>query len=114
MRRGTTSCGNFGSPISSRREFLQRSGMGFGAIALTALLADEGLLSAAEDLSARPPRLGAPASAKRVILLFMGGGPSHVDTWDPKPVLTKLNGQDVPPSLAANVPRIARSRLNNL
>ena len=52
--------------------------------------------------------------ARSVIFLFMGGGPSQVDTFDPKPLLQRLNGQDVPESIGRGVPRIARSPLNNL
>jgi hypothetical protein len=52
--------------------------------------------------------------AKSVIFLFMGGGPSQVDTWDPKPELAGLHGKDVPPSIARDIPRIARAPLNNL
>src|SRR5206468_2646687 len=52
--------------------------------------------------------------ARSVIFLFMGGGPSQVDTWDPKPLLARLDGQDVPESIGRDVPRIARAPLTNL
>jgi Protein of unknown function (DUF1501) len=85
----------------TRREMLCRSGGGFGALALAALLADE-LLPAAESrageaadpLAVRRPHFA--AAAKRVIFLFMPGGPSQVDTFDPKPRLTKDDGKPSP------------------
>src|SRR4051812_17944816 len=86
--------------------------MGFGSLALAGLLKDDGLL-AAEPGPAPAPVAGG-GKAKSVIFLFMGGGPSQVDTWDPKPDLTKLHGQDVPESIAGGVPRIARAPLKNL
>ena len=89
-----------------RRSFLRNAGCGFGALALSAMLADEGL---AEDGRAEPGRSPgndplAPKTphfeprAKRVIFLFMSGGPSHMDLFDPKPELTKLHGQPLPAS----------------
>src|SRR5215207_3180599 len=78
-----------------RRAFLKNAGAGFGAIALAALLAEDGALAADDDpLAPKPPQF--PAKAKRVIFLFMSGGPSHVDTYDPKPELTRLHGQPLP------------------
>ena len=67
--------------------FLRSAGGGFGALALAALLAEDGLLAsrAADPLAPKKPHF-AP-TAKRVIFLFMSGGPSHVDTFDPKPDL---------------------------
>jgi hypothetical protein len=71
-------------------------------IALASLLADEGLLAAEADpaalnpLAPKPPHH--PAKAKRVIFLFMSGGPSHLETFDPKPDLQRLHGQRLPPS----------------
>lgn len=86
----------------SRREMLRRSGMGFGALGL-AMLAGEGALPLSAPLQAdeyRNPLLPKsphfPGSAKRVIHLFMNGGPSHVDTFDPKPVLDKYAGKELP------------------
>jgi hypothetical protein len=87
-------CGRF-EPILNRRHFLQRAGAGFGAVALTDLMINQGLL-AAENEVAGPltPRAGHfPAKAKSVIWLFMEGAPSAVDTFDPKPELTKRDGQ---------------------
>jgi hypothetical protein len=92
------------SAPATRRDFLRRAGGGFGAIALAALLAEEGLLgadahshsAALNPLAPRPPHF--PARAQRVISLFMSGGPSHLETFDPKPELQRLHGQKLPPS----------------
>lgn len=80
----------------SRRQFLQRAGAGFGSLALTALLADEASASTtlANPLAPRPSHFA--ARAKRVIFLFMPGGPSQVDTFDPKPRLTRDHGKPAP------------------
>ncbi len=81
----------------NRRQWLTQSGVGFGALALQGLLSREELSAtdplpnnAARSLVARPPQF-APR-AKAVIFLFMYGGPSHVDLFDPKPTLTRLHG----------------------
>jgi hypothetical protein len=79
----------------SRRELLRRCGMGLGALALGDLLAgpaDAGV--AVYPLAPKRPPL--PAKAKHVIHLFMNGGPSHVDTFDPKPSLAKYAGKALP------------------
>jgi hypothetical protein len=96
----------------NRREMLQRAGMGFGTFALTWLLGEEGMLFASEGEPISP--LKGNRRGKNVILLYMGGGPSHVDTWDPKPDLQKLQGKDVPESIAKNVPMNTRLRVSNL
>lgn len=77
----------------SRRELLKRSGMGLGALGLACLLNDDGVsLQAAEGLVPRKaPHF--PGKAKRVIHFFLNGGPSHVDTFDPKPELQARDGQ---------------------
>src|SRR5260370_28315265 len=85
--------------LASRREFLLKAGAGVGSLGLSGLLQRAGLLPAAESdnpLAPRTPPL--PAKAKAVIFLFMEGGPSHLDTFDPKPVLTKMNGEKLPAS----------------
>ncbi|HVK11759.1 MAG TPA: DUF1501 domain-containing protein [Gemmataceae bacterium] len=85
------------SPSFSRRSFLRTAGCGFGGLALAAMLADEGKLVAETDpLAPKKPHI--PAKAKNVIFLFMSGGPSHMDTFDPKPDLTRMHGQPLPPS----------------
>src|SRR2546423_13134034 len=90
--------------VRSRREFLQRAGCGFGAMAFSYLLGLDGFSSRAENVKLDPlnplaPRLPhRPAKAKSVIWLFMEGGPSHLDLFDPKPMLQKLAGQPMPES----------------
>lgn len=76
-----------------RRDFLARAGGGLGAIACAALLNEQGVL--AQEVVRKPHF--AP-KAKQVIYLFMHGGPSHVDLFDPKPDLTKYAGQPLPDS----------------
>jgi hypothetical protein len=90
-------------PVTSRREFLERAGAGFGAIALSYLLdQDNFLMGNASDsralnpLALKPPHH--PPKAKSIIWLFMEGGPSHLDLFDPKPALQKYAGQPLPPS----------------
>ena len=83
----------------TRRDFLTRCGMGMGGLSLGSLLGNALELRASESASLHPlapkqPPL--PAKAKRVIHLFMNGGPSHVDTFDPKPELTKYHGKEIP------------------
>jgi hypothetical protein len=84
----------------SRRSALQQIACGFGTVALTGLLASRGAADEAsgrvlaQPLVARPPRY--PARTKQVIFLFMHGGVSHVDTFDPKPKLAEMNGQPLP------------------
>ena len=77
---------------------LRQSAVGFGSLALTALLAEEskprGRGRPANPLAPRPPHF--PARAKRIIFLFMKGGPSHVDTFDPKPQLQRDDGKPLP------------------
>src|SRR4051812_34446918 len=89
---------HFPCPLS-RRDFLNHCGLGFGALALGGVLRDAGLLTAApidplHPLAPRPPQF--PARAKHVIHIFANGGPSHVDTFDPKPALQKYAGQPLP------------------
>jgi hypothetical protein len=85
--------------LYTRRDFLMRAGAGFGGLALSYLLAQQNAHAAeaaANPLSARPPHFA--AKAKSVIFLFMEGGPSHLDTFDPKPKLKELAGQRLPES----------------
>ena len=79
--------------IFTRREFLDRVGMGFGTLAASHLLNDNAG-AAINPLAAKAPHF--PARAKAVIHLFMNGGPSQVDTFDPKPALTKYHGKKLP------------------
>jgi hypothetical protein len=85
----------------TRRRFLQRAGMGFGALSLAALMGEQFLspmeAAAAEvmnPLAPKPPHF--PAKARHVVHIFAQGAPSHVDTWDPKPMLDKMNGKSIP------------------
>jgi hypothetical protein len=82
---------------STRRQFLNRFGMGFGALGLAGLMSpDELAASTSRNLSPLAPRdPHFPGKAKRVIHIFCQGGPSHVDTWDPKPALAENEGKDV-------------------
>jgi hypothetical protein len=86
----------------TRRQFLQRAGMGFGALGLAALLSEEMFGSnarAAEQVASLVPRAPQfPAKAKHVVHIFAQGAPSHVDTWDPKPSLARYNGRAIPGS----------------
>ncbi len=86
----------------TRRDFLRRCGLGFGMVGLANLLGPQ-LAGAAEiaekatttsPLAPRAPHF--PARAKRVIHIFANGGPSHVDTFDPKPALARLHGKPLP------------------
>jgi hypothetical protein len=103
-------CGRFAASPVTRREMLERCAHGFGAVALAALLADGSLgattsgSNATADsernpLAPRPPHFA--AKAKRVIFLYMDGGPSQVDTFDPKPQLIKENGKPFPAKIEA-------------
>ena len=87
-------------PKPSRREFLQRSGMGLGALGLSGLLGS-GASSAnpASGSGINSGLLHFPGKAKRVIHFFLNGGPSQVDTFDPKPALLKYAGQPLPETL---------------
>src|SRR5919198_1297528 len=78
----------------SRRQLLCRCGMGMGALALSSLMAQAGLMSPINPLTSKSPQF--PGKAKRVIHLFMNGGPSQVDTFDPKPSLDKYAGKPLP------------------
>ncbi len=79
----------------TRRDFLARAGGGFGAVALSHLLASEAIGADAESPFA-PRRTHHEARAKRVIFLFMDGGPSHIDTFDPKPAVNRYAGSQLP------------------
>ncbi len=86
----------------TRRDFLGRCGIGFGMLGLAQLLGPQALRAATgpspingdSPLMPRQPQF--PAKAKRVIHIFANGGPSHVDTFDPKPILEKLHGKPLP------------------
>jgi len=97
MKPITHHCGRFAGHPLTRREMLGRCASGFGGLAFLALLAENAASDAlaatgtASPLLARPPHF--PARAKSIIFLYMDGGPSQVDTFDPKPLLAKEHGQ---------------------
>ena len=80
--------------ILSRRDFLRRSGMGFGAMGLGMIAGVQGGASATGASYVREPHF--PGKAKRVIHIFLNGGMSHVDSFDPKPLLEKYAGKALP------------------
>src|SRR5690242_4009235 len=99
MTRPASLNGNVAHPVSrsggiftmgspSRRMFLQQSGLGLGALAMGVLLDEE---ARASQLAAIPR-----GKAKRVIHIFAGGAPSHVDTFDPKPALERFRDSPLP------------------
>ena len=99
-------------PVASRRQWLTSCANGFGMLGLAGLLAESQSASAADDASSlfaskRPHH--AP-QAKQVIFLFMGGGPSHVDLFDPKPRLIADHGKPLP----FEKPKLARTTTENL
>jgi hypothetical protein len=74
----------------TRRHFFSRCGIGVGSMALSSLMA--------RDAALAPKKTHFPAKAKNVIFLFMAGGPSQLETFEYKPLLTKLNGKPIPES----------------
>ncbi len=85
----------FDAQSVSRRAMLQQSSVGFGSLALASMMGRESQATdSARPLAAAPSHF--PARAKRVIFLFMSGGPSQVDTFDPKPLLTRDDGKPLP------------------
>jgi hypothetical protein len=110
----------------TRREFLWQAGGGFAGTALTYLLAQDGFFGATAQAASRSVQAGgavsplAPkpphfaAKAKRCIFLFMYGGVSQVDTFDPKPELVKRNGEPMPNFDADPLLKMRQSRLGGL
>jgi hypothetical protein len=92
-------------PLHSRRALLSQASAGFGYLALRGLLGAE---TVSNPLAAKKPHF--PARAKRVIFLFMKGGPSHVDTFDPKPLLDRDHGKPLPFAL----PRVTFAKTTTL
>ena len=86
---------SFESQSGSRRAMLRQSAVGFGSLALASLLSNQGHATESANPLA-PARPHFPARAKRIIFLFMSGGPSQVDTFDPKPLLTRDDGKPLP------------------
>ena len=114
----------FGSQSSlTRRALFSRIGGGFGALGLASVMADAGILmldGAAQAATSGDPESAVlthplaskpahfPARAKRVIFLFMNGGPSHVDTFDPKPALQRYAGQAPPAKVVTGRPKVGK------
>src|SRR5262245_12108741 len=78
----------------TRRQLLRDSALGFGSLALASLLAEESRGANSDPLAQKAPHH--EPRAKRVIFLFMKGGPSHVDTFDHKPLLERDHGKPLP------------------
>ena len=97
----------------SRRDFLRNAGSGMGAFALASMLDADGMLpkaaaaTIADPLAPKPPHF--KPTAKSVIFVFIEGGPSHIDLFDPKPMLEKLAGQPLPPSFGKVVTAMGTS-----
>lgn len=87
---------SIGGASLSRHEFLKRSGTGFGALAMAAMMRPDRAeaVSSLSPLAPKTPHF--PARVKRVLHVFAQGGPSHLDTWDPKPLLNQMDGKKVP------------------
>ncbi|HVY68290.1 MAG TPA: DUF1501 domain-containing protein, partial [Verrucomicrobiae bacterium] len=98
----------------NRRRMLTRFASGFGMLGFAGLLSEnivaDAVTAAASTnpLAVKPPHF--PAKAKRIIFLFMSGGPSHVDTFDPKPRLAQDNGKPLPFAK----PHLERTKTGNL
>ena len=98
MKTRSSHCGRVATP-RSRREFLTTSAHGFGLLALADLLSHDTPVKADDASNPLAPRVPHfAAKAKNVIVVFAAGGPSQVDTFDPKPELQRLSGQLVPQS----------------
>ncbi len=82
--------------VRTRREFFQRAGSGLAGLALGSMFSGEAAAAKTDPLEARTPHV--KPRAKSVIWLFMEGGPSHLDLFDPKPALNKMHGQPMPAS----------------
>ncbi|MCC6395271.1 MAG: DUF1501 domain-containing protein [Bryobacterales bacterium] len=97
--------------VRTRREFFTRAGSGLAGLALGSMLSAEGAAAprAGDPMAPKTPHF--PPKAKSVIWLFMEGGPSHIDLFDPKPLLEKLNGQPMPASFGR--PITAMGTANN-
>ncbi len=105
--------------LTTRRDFLRKGGAGFGALALSGILGDSSVMAALGNrgnidnpLMPRLPQL--PGTAKRVIFLFMEGGPSHLDLCDPKPLLNELAGKPLPESFGKVITAMGEAGSNLL
>jgi hypothetical protein len=102
-------CGRFASAPINRRQMLTRCANGFGAVALAAMLAEEGRGGDPAPAGGAQPTLHHAAKARRVIFLYMDGGPSQVDTFDPKPLLAEYDGRN-----PAEVFKVEPTQFNNV
>src|SRR5215472_10676213 len=84
---------------ATRRDFFSRVGSGLAGIALSQMLHEDGLSAATSVDPMAPKKPDHPPTAKSIIWLFMEGGPSHVDLFDPKPKLQEMAGQPLPESM---------------
>ncbi len=84
---------------ATRRQFLGRSTTGIGVVALASLLNQDLFADTGPGTQGALPKLHFAPKAKRVIYLFMSGGPSHIDLFDPKPMLTQRTGEELPASV---------------
>ena len=86
--------------LLTRRQMLRQMGTGLGLLGFAAVMGEAGLLvptahaASANPLAAKPPQL--PARAKHIIHIYLNGGPSQVDTFDPKPALAKWADKTIP------------------
>src|SRR3989475_8016509 len=112
--------GNFQNPhyrqANTRREFFTRTGSGLAGIALAQMLQEDGLLAATGAVidPMAPKKPHHPPTAKSIIWLFMEGGPSHVDLFDPKPKLQELAGQPLPESMRPKFTAMSGTAKNGL
>jgi Protein of unknown function (DUF1501) len=97
--------------IQTRRSFFQQCAGGIGVVALSQLMEREGrgAVASVNPLAPKPPHF--PAKAKNVIFMFMEGGPSQLDLFDPKPELEKWSGKPLPPSMTKDL-RLAFTKPN--
>ena len=106
----TSCCGVSDNPADyflTRRQWLNRFGMGLGALSLTSLVNPQHLIAdpatkPVNPLAPKPPMF--PGKAKAVIHIFAQGAPSHIDTWDPKPELTRMDGRAIDGGIAMGSP----------
>ena len=94
--------------LQTRRQLLKTSAVGFGHLALQALLGQESSAASTNPLVPQQPHH--PPRARRIVFLFMKGGPSHVDTFDPKPMLDRDHGKPLP----FDLPRVTFAKQGNL
>ena len=109
MPSAAASSTNLEDYFLNRRQFLNRFGLGMGALGLATMLNPTGLLAdptaAPKAFNPMAPHPGNfPGKAKSVIHIFAQGAPSHIDTWDPKPALVKADGQPMDGSYAMGSP----------